>query len=190
MASLVFLTGGCRSGKSDLAVQLAEQHGGTVAMLVPCIPADDEMKERIALHRSRRPANWPVYEEAVDPGLLLGRLQEDVIVFDCLPTWIGNLLVRPESPDSIEMRIPALLEACLASPAQIVIVVSTEVGLGLVPDYPLGRQFRDLVGLANQDFVKRATDAYFLISGIPLNLKQLAPLTLPGLDEKTKTSVR
>lgn len=176
--SLVFLTGGCRSGKSDFAIQLARQHGGTVAMLVPCIPADDEMRERVARHRASRPVDWPVYEEAVAPGVLLNRIQQEVIIFDCLPTWIGNLLVAPDCPEPLDERVLAFLNSCAACAAKVVIVVSAEVGLGLVPDNALGRKFRDHLGLANQHFVRRAEKAYFLVSGVPIDLKLFRPITL------------
>ena len=180
LANLIFLTGGCRSGKSDIAVQLARQHGGTVAMLVPCVPADDEMKVRVARHRAARPADWPVYEEALQPAVVLRQLQEEVVIFDCLPTWIGNLLVSSVSPESIDTQVLALLESCVECAAKVVIVVSAEVGLGLVPDNALGRKFRDHLGLANQHFVRRAENAYFLVSGVPINLKQFPPVKLEG----------
>lgn len=163
-----------------MAVQLARQHGGTVAMLVPCVPADDEMRVRVARHRAARPADWPVHEEALQPAVVLGQLRQEVVIFDCLPTWIGNLLVSSASSESIDSQVLALLESCIECAAKVVIVISAEVGLGLVPENALGRKFRDHLGLANQHFVRQAEKAYFLVSGVPINLKQFPPIILEG----------
>jgi adenosylcobinamide kinase/adenosylcobinamide-phosphate guanylyltransferase len=174
VSRIIFITGGCRSGKSDFAVRYAAQSAARVAMLVTCVPSDEEMQSRVAKHRASRPAGWPVHEAPFDIGPALDSIAEDVVVFDCLPTWIANRLVRTDSTESIEAAILELLQRLKLSPTKTVVVVSAEVGMSLVPETLLGRQFRDLVGFANQRFADVSTEAYFLVSGIPLELKQMS----------------
>jgi adenosylcobinamide kinase/adenosylcobinamide-phosphate guanylyltransferase len=168
------MTGGCRSGKSDFAVQYAARSKGRVAMLVTCIPSDEEMELRVTKHRANRPADWPVHEAPFDVSRALEAIVEDVVVFDCLPTWIANKLVRADSTESIERSIVELLESLKMLADKTVVVVSAEVGMSVVPETHLGRQFRDLVGFANQRFAAVASEAYLLVSGIPLELKKLS----------------
>jgi adenosylcobinamide kinase / adenosylcobinamide-phosphate guanylyltransferase len=174
VSRIVFITGGCRSGKSDFAVQYAAQKAARVAMLVTCVPSDEEMESRVAKHRASRPAGWPVHEAPFDICPALESIAEDVVVFDCLPTWIANRLVRADSPESIEAGVIELLECLRALPSKTVVVVSAEVGMSVVPETLLGRQFRDLVGFANQRFATISSEAYFLVSGLPLELKHLS----------------
>jgi adenosylcobinamide kinase/adenosylcobinamide-phosphate guanylyltransferase len=187
MGKLTLILGGARSGKSSYAEHLATQHSGQVLYIATAQPLDGEMAERIANHQKNRPANWQTLEVASGVGTWLkSRLpQVDVILVDCLTLLVSNLLLAVSSGIGedltvdeeaatalVETEITRLLEAVRAIPAEW-IVVSNEVGLGLVPPYPLGRVYRDLLGRANQRAASQADQVIFMIAGIPM---RLAPL--------------
>jgi len=187
MGKLTLILGGARSGKSSYAEHLAMQQSGQILYIATAQPLDDEMAERIANHQQRRPANWQTLEipSAVGAFLLASSQPADVILLDCLTLLVSNLLLEISSGTGadlavdedaaatlVEAEITNLLEAVRAIPAEW-IVVSNEVGLGLVPPYPLGRVYRDLLGRANQRLASRADQVIFMIAGIPM---RLAPL--------------
>lgn len=171
MSRIVLITGGCRSGKSDFAVELAHQLGSPVTFLATCLPCDDEMRQRVALHQQTRPAEWHLMEEAWEPGRALAAISAGVVLLDCVPTWIGNLLMRGDSARAVESTVEAFAETLAACRAQVVLVVSAEVGDGLVPEYPMGRSFRDCVGRANQVLARRAETVFLLTAGLARELK-------------------
>jgi adenosylcobinamide kinase/adenosylcobinamide-phosphate guanylyltransferase len=184
MGKLTFILGGARSGKSSYAERLALANGGRVAYIATAQALDVEMAKRIAIHRQNRPAGWQTLEipTAVGARLRLDPPQAEVILLDCLTLLTANLLTgitadeeqADEATASARMHeeISLLLQAIQESPAEW-IVVSNEVGMGLVPPYPLGRVYRDLLGMANQRLAATADQVVFMIAGIPMRLSQV-----------------
>lgn len=172
---LIFVTGGARSGKSAFALSLANSKGKRKCYMATAQALDSEMEERISRHKAERGPDWVCIEE---PLRVANRMEEikgkyDVILFDCLTLWMSNLM--HEESLGTRHAVPLqefndFVSACKAS-SSTVIVISNEVGLGIVPDNQLAREFRDLAGTANQLFAKAADEAYFVVSGIPMRLK-------------------
>lgn len=166
--TLTFLLGGARSGKSALATKLALDRGGPVTVIATAEARDDEMAERIRLHREERPEGWSTIEEPVAVDEALTRVPAgDVLVLDCLSLWVANLLERDEDVDDHNQRALTLLQARMA-PA---IVVSNEVGLGIVPASELARRYRDLLGRVNARWAAAADEAVFVVAGRMLRLQ-------------------
>jgi adenosylcobinamide kinase / adenosylcobinamide-phosphate guanylyltransferase len=176
---LVFVTGGARSGKSAFALEKARAHGGDVTFVATAQAFDFEMRERIARHKLERyglerHGHWTTLEEPRDvPGAL--ERASGAVVLDCLSIWVTNLMLGdPEHAALEEAEILAHVDAMLGvqkSRAHALIVVSNEVGSGVVPKYPLGRAFRDALGRANQTVARAASEAYLIVAGLPLKLK-------------------
>jgi adenosylcobinamide kinase / adenosylcobinamide-phosphate guanylyltransferase len=167
-----FITGGARSGKSAFAENLATGLGGRRAYLATAQALDAEMVARIEHHRKRRGSSWDTFEEPLAVEELVrkvnGRYQ--VLLLDCLTLWLSNIMARTDRDDDIHARIRGL-SASLREFKGAVIVVSNEVGLGIVPDNPLARRFRDLAGFLNQEIARASDEAYFLAAGIPMKIK-------------------
>lgn len=168
---LILVLGGARSGKSRYAQQLAEQQWPHPVYLATAEVTDDEMAARIAQHRATRGARWQCIEEPLDLAAVLNRAaaQGDGVLVECLTVWLANVLVK-EGEQGVEMRQKALLKMLRRRQGDI-ILVSNEVGLGIVPEYPLGRQFRDLAGWLNQAIAAEADTVVFIAAGLPLILK-------------------
>ncbi|MBI5894359.1 MAG: bifunctional adenosylcobinamide kinase/adenosylcobinamide-phosphate guanylyltransferase [Deltaproteobacteria bacterium] len=167
---LIFITGGCRSGKSAYALKLAESMKGKKAYLATGEPLDKEMSERIKKHKKERGNSWATIEEPINIiNIIRKNKKYDVILLDCLTLWISNMLCKSEirNPKS---EILKLISACKDKKFTI-IIVSNEVGLGIVPDNKVAREFRDIAGYANQSIAKKADEVYFVVSGIPIRLK-------------------
>jgi len=176
---LIFITGGARSGKSSFAEKIAAKTSKEVAYIATGQPLDDEMKIRIKKHKDRRPTNWKTYEEPIEVRELVSRLglEKEVILIDCLTLLVSNLLLRKENKvgdpkweEEILLEIKRLVENSYKVPAQV-IIVSNEVGMGLVPDNPLGRVYRDILGRANSIIADKADEVFMMVSGIPLKIK-------------------
>lgn len=183
---ITFITGGARSGKSSFAEEKAKAKGNNVIYIATAQAFDDEMDHRIKIHKKRRPTSWTTIEE---PMYLSKTMKEivnnkdfdkyEVILIDCLALLVSNWLPLEEvekTSDWSNLREKLLGEISsvidLAKKAkQQVIIVSNEVGSGLVPPYPLGRLYRDLLGEVNQKMAKAAHEVYFAVSGIPLKIK-------------------
>jgi adenosylcobinamide kinase / adenosylcobinamide-phosphate guanylyltransferase len=166
---LIFLLGGARSGKSSVAVSMASRIGQPVRFLATARPDDDEMTERIAQHRGRRPESWTVAEAPIEvPDALRAATDDETVVLDCVTLWISNLMVEHDD-ETIGNLVEEAVDACRRHPGQV-IVVSNEVGAGLVPMDPVGRRFRDLQGGANQTFADAAEVSYLLVAGKTLRL--------------------
>lgn len=165
--SLVTLLGGARSGKSALAVRL----GGDVATLIATATAGDaEMAERIRLHRTERPAGWATVEEPLELGSALAALQPDeTAVVDCLSLWVSNLIAEGWSDEAIEEEGRAVAAVAAGRPG-LTVVVSNEVGLGIVPVTPLGRRYRDALGRVNTAFALASERALLVVAGRTLEL--------------------
>ena len=174
---LVFVTGAARSGKSYFAEKIAAEAGGRVTYIATCVPGDQEMVERVNLHQARRPALWQTVEEALDPARVIRELDEPghIFLLDCLTLLVSNLMLQTEGETSEEHvleNIAELAKVAYAAAAQV-IIVSNEVGAGIVPGDPLSRTYRDIIGRANQTLAACADEAYITIAGIPLELKAL-----------------
>ena len=169
---LILILGGARAGKSTFALRLANEHAGegSVTFVATAQALDDEMAQRIARHREERPAHWSTIEEpyAIDRALIQAR-DSSVVLIDCLTLFVSNWLLRSE--DSRPQETTESFLAAMRFQTQTVICVSNEVGLGLVPETPLGRTFRDLLGRVNQQFAEAADEVYLLVAGLPLRLK-------------------
>lgn len=167
---ITFLTGGARSGKSTLAVELAGRSSGPVRLIVTLRAEDEEMRRRVAAHRRMRPGHWDVVEEPIDlTGAIGASGREETLIVDCLTLWISNLMVDLDD-DSILAHVDEAAAATVARDGDT-IVVSNEVGSGLVPMDPIGRRFRDLQGWANQRFAVVATEAFLVVAGRALRLE-------------------
>ena len=177
MARIIFVTGGARSGKSGFAEKRALEFGAPLGYLATAQTLDDEMGERVRRHRERRGGEWSTIEEPVHLSQALARCdgRYQVILVDCLTLWLSNLLFKYEdAAEEIEGRIHEdlqRLKSTLHGMVTPVVLVSNEVGMGIVPDNALARMFRDIAGSANQTLAAAADEVHVVISGIPLRLK-------------------
>jgi adenosylcobinamide kinase/adenosylcobinamide-phosphate guanylyltransferase len=168
---LLLIGGGTRSGKSDFALAQARRLGRRRLFVATARAGDTEMAERIRLHRRTRGDDFDTLEEPLTvPESVCRATGCDVILLDCLTLWLANLLLEGLSPDEILGRVAALSAALRGQPAHAVVVTS-EVGLGLVPETPLGRTFRDVAGLAHQRLAAAADEVYFAVLGVVLRLR-------------------
>jgi adenosylcobinamide kinase / adenosylcobinamide-phosphate guanylyltransferase len=166
--SLVFLLGGARSGKSALAVQLARAESLPVTVIATAEARDEEMAERIRLHRAERPAEWRTVEEPVElEEAVRSAPKQEVLVIDCLSLWVANLLER--GGNNIEERARAVAESARGR-RPLTVAVSNEVGLGVVPATELGRSYRDVLGRVNAVWAEAAERVSFVIAGRELPL--------------------
>ena len=175
MGSITLITGGARSGKSAHALERAEKWRGKRRFFVATAEAlDAEMTERIARHRRDRASDFTTVEEPVNLTGVLDVLstRADLVILDCLTLWMSNLMrVYPEgSAESFLMDAGALARAMAAAPFAT-IVVTDEVGYGIVPDNPVARRFRDLLGWTNQTVAKAASEVILMVSGYPVRVK-------------------
>jgi adenosylcobinamide kinase/adenosylcobinamide-phosphate guanylyltransferase len=170
---VIFITGGARSGKSDFAQKLAEQRKGPRLYLATAQALDDEMKCRIQNHRLKRGDRWDTLEEPVQIGRVLLSVKDnyETILLDCLTLWISNILCQGPEGEAMQSNVTEIFLKGLESFSKTLIVVSNEVGMGIVPDNPLARIYRDQLGYVNQRVGKRADEVYLLVSGIPVKIK-------------------
>jgi adenosylcobinamide kinase/adenosylcobinamide-phosphate guanylyltransferase len=169
---VAFICGGAKSGKSGLAQRLAESLPAPYLYVATGEPLDEEMQLRIVQHQQERGPHWETREEPLDLGQVLrdadGRY--GVILVDCLTMWLSNLLTRGEQTGEVAGEGRRLCEV-LRAICTPVILVSNEVGWGIVPDNPLARRFRDLAGVLHQEIAALADVAVLVVSGLPLYLK-------------------
>lgn len=183
MNRLILITGGARAGKTQFALALARAHPGPVTYLATAQALDSEMAARIARHRAERPPSWRTIEEPIAPVTALEAAgSHGLVVFDCLTVWTSNLLINalPPSAFTREQMEDALGQVRTAVEGLLdwqhrsgvgLIAVTNEVGLGIVPATPLGRLYRDCLGLANQLIAARAARVYLVVSGLALELR-------------------
>lgn len=169
---IYFITGGARSGKSSFAERLAEGLAGRRAYLATAQALDAEMVRRVEQHRRRRGAKWDTFEEPLAISDLLAKLSDryETVLVDCLTLWLSNIMEHTAGDDELQMRMEELLTA-IKDFKGACILVSNEVGLGIVPDNPLARRFRDLAGILNQRIAEASHEAYFVAAGIPVKIK-------------------
>ncbi len=170
--ALVFLLGGARSGKSSLAVRLAADSGAPVVFVATVEEREEaEMRARSEAPRAERPDGWTTVEEPLDlAGALAAAPEAACVVVDCLTLWVANRLEAGLADGEVERQA---WEAALLAAARgpLTVVVSNEVGLGIVPDTPLGRRFRDVLGRVNAVFAAEAERASLVVAGRELELR-------------------
>ena len=171
MHRIVLVTGGARSGKSRYAMDAARPYQRR-AFIATAIPFDEEMKDRIAKHRADRRDEYLTIEEPVDLASAIAALPPglNVALIDCLTVWLGNLVHHYGPETSWFPEIDAFLDV-LARPPCNMVIVTNEVGMGIVPDNPMARAFRDLAGRANALVAAAANEVVLLVSGIPVVIK-------------------
>ena len=173
MSKITFILGGARSGKSKFAIEQAKGIGKKVAFIATCKATDKEMEERISIHKKTRPTHWQTFEEPQDVPLLLKKVGQkfEVIIIDCLTLLVSNLLLEGLKEKDIEKNIGKMLSVLRKLKVHAVIV-SNEVGLGIVPHNKLAREFRDIAGRVNQVVAKEANEVFFMASGLALKIKE------------------
>jgi adenosylcobinamide kinase/adenosylcobinamide-phosphate guanylyltransferase len=171
MTSILVL-GGARSGKSAFAQKAAESaNGGHLVLIAAGQAFDDEMAERIARHQAERGESWTTVEAPLALAEAIAALPADAVaVVDCLTLWLSNLMLDQRDVGAAATELVAAVAAC---PARLWLV-SNEVGLGLVPETPLGRRFRDEAGRLHQRLAQAVDEVYFIAAGLPLRLKPQA----------------
>jgi adenosylcobinamide kinase / adenosylcobinamide-phosphate guanylyltransferase len=197
MGRIYFLLGGARSGKSEYSENLASSLSEKVAYVATAELIDEEMKKRIEIHRSRRPAGWQTFEfkesnisiddfNPVMESIITG--QKEVILIDCATNLLFRMIYKHRIEDleiidnvferKIEGEVQKFFELFLSQIARArdehnlnIIIVSNEVGLGLVPPYPFGRVFRDLLGLVNKKIASVSDEVYFFVAGLKMQMK-------------------
>jgi len=168
----ILITGGTRSGKSDFAQKTAENYindGLTGIYLATSVATDPEMSERIRLHREKRKEKWLTIEEPVKISeIIVKYFDYTVILIDCITLWLNNIIFY--CPEGFEKKISEFTSILSKTNANI-IMVSNELGMGIVPDNKISRDFRDRAGFLNQEIAKICDDVYFVVAGLPLKLK-------------------
>jgi len=168
----ILVIGGCRSGKSSHALHLAEQIPGQKIFIATCMPQDKEMELRVLRHRQQRSSAWETLEvpfylpEAIHKNGTKGH----VILVDCLTLWINNLILDNDKPEKIDNHIQILTQSIEKAECPV-ILVSNEVGTGIVPENKLARLFRDITGFANQKVSACVDRVLWMVAGIPVKIK-------------------
>jgi adenosylcobinamide kinase / adenosylcobinamide-phosphate guanylyltransferase len=169
-ASVSLVLGGARSGKSRFAEGLLSSHVGRRIYLATAEPGDEEMRARIRDHQARRAGRWRTIEAPLDIAAVIATARQQAILLDCLTLWLANSMAAGRDIDRATEELCAALDKIVAP----VVIVSNEVGLGIVPESPLARDFRDRAGHLNQAVAARADRVFFLAAGLPLTLKDKA----------------
>jgi adenosylcobinamide kinase/adenosylcobinamide-phosphate guanylyltransferase len=182
---ITFVIGGARSGKSSFALNTAAGIDGPKSYIATAEALDDEMAERIEKHKKDRGSEWDTYEETVDISGTLQNLNErySVVVLDCLTLWLSNILIRSQNPEQrtqmAENGIKKLIDMLhelkngrrTTDDVPRFFIVSNEVGMGIVPENDLAREFRDLAGFLNQKIAEISDEVYMVSAGIPVKIK-------------------
>jgi adenosylcobinamide kinase/adenosylcobinamide-phosphate guanylyltransferase len=177
MARLILVTGGARSGKSSYALNVAEKISRKKLFIATCPKLDSEISERIRRHtEERKGRGWETIEETINLDHLFPRRVQDmeVVLIDCITLWVSNILYMLGEENVDDCKIEELCSRWLKKMTEYqgtVICVTNEVGLGIVPDNPLARKYRDLVGTCNQLLGKKADEVILVSCGIPLSIK-------------------
>lgn len=171
MSRLIVVTGGASSGKSQFAVELAKQCGEKVAFIATCLATNDaEMREKIEVHRRQRPSHWTTIENRLDLARVIKELPAQGVVIDSLSLFISGSLKDGKDGETWPSEIRELCDQALSATFPV-IVVTDEVGWGLIPESKLGRKFREALGSANQQVAAKANEVYLMVSGLPMKLK-------------------
>jgi adenosylcobinamide kinase/adenosylcobinamide-phosphate guanylyltransferase len=183
MGRLVLILGGARSGKSSYAQSQAEETGKPVTFIATAQALDEEMSTRIRKHRAERPAAWETLELPFGIASQVGQLKSDIMILDCITLLVSNLVMQYAKDDlvdetpfmqALQKEVNELIKT-IREPErkQDWLVISNEVGLGLVPAYQMGRVYRDGLGWANQRLARAADQVVFMVAGIPTVIKQV-----------------
>jgi adenosylcobinamide kinase/adenosylcobinamide-phosphate guanylyltransferase len=172
MKQIIFVTGGCRSGKSRFALEYANKHFKSKMFLATAPALDDEMKKRIKAHQEARGPEWAAMEEQTEIAKAVAAVKTnyEVILLDCMTLWLSNLIMAGEPESQIFSRTETFIEAIQKIP-QSIIIVSNEVGYGIVPVNDIARQFRDIMGTVNQRLAACADVVVWTVVGLPQVLK-------------------
>ncbi len=168
---IVLVLGGARSGKSSWALEYTEKQFDTYLFLATAEVMDDEMADRVRLHKEARGPQWKLREEPLEIADVLETdcQNVDAVLIDCMTIWLSNVLLK-QGEDKVQAYQNRLIET-LAQTRKSIIIVSNEVGMGIVPEYPLGRQYRDMAGSLNQKLAAAADKVVMTVAGLPLFLK-------------------
>ncbi|MBI4687312.1 MAG: bifunctional adenosylcobinamide kinase/adenosylcobinamide-phosphate guanylyltransferase [Nitrospirae bacterium] len=166
---ITFIIGGARSGKSSFAMKEASKLKGRKAYIATAQAHDEEMKERIEKHKQQRDEGWDTYEEPLNIVSLINNIQHkyNVILIDCLTLWLSNLMHKGVD---VSKEIESLISSLVTRHSSL-FIVSNEVGMGIVPENKLAREFRDLAGFLNQRMAEIADEVYLVAAGIPVRIK-------------------
>lgn len=168
---VTLVLGGAASGKSRFAQALAESHPGSLLYVATAQPGDEEMAARIARHQQCRGERWRTLEAPLDLTVVVpAAVGHGAVLVDCVTLWLTNLLLANETPAAVWPAVDAFIDVLAGLPAPI-ILVSNEVGQGIVPEHALARTFRDLAGQVNQRLAARADRVWLVTAGLPLQLK-------------------
>ncbi len=174
MGELTLILGGAKSGKTSLALSRCGDYPAFRLYLATAEAHDEEMTERIRRHQAERGPDWRTIEEPLDPaGVLrgLGKGEYSVVLMDCLTLWLSNLMAgQGLNPDETTVRVDDLAQAAAQAPCPV-FIVSNEVGLGIVPDNKLARNFRDAAGMAHQRLARTASEVFMVTAGLDRRLK-------------------
>ncbi|RMG06094.1 MAG: bifunctional adenosylcobinamide kinase/adenosylcobinamide-phosphate guanylyltransferase [Nitrospirae bacterium] len=178
MKRIILVTGGARSGKSSFALRFCENEGARRIFVATATSADEEMRERIERHRKERSPVWETIEEPEEIEALIDTLDNEgnIVLIDCLTLWLSNILLKAVEggenyKELLEQRVLKLAEKIREVEKMKLIMVTNEVGSGIVPENPLGRLFRDIAGIMNRAIATVSDEVYFVVSGIPLKIK-------------------
>jgi adenosylcobinamide kinase/adenosylcobinamide-phosphate guanylyltransferase len=169
----ILVTGGCKSGKSRHALRLAESSGASSKLFIAtCVAQDDEMRQRVQRHRQERGVGWSTLEcpVLVPEAVLEHGAGVEVILIDCLTLWLSNILLECESAEQTLSHVRRLADTLRADHCPV-IMVTNEVGAGIVPENRLARLYRDIAGMANQTIASVATRVDWVVAGIPVTIK-------------------
>lgn len=184
---LILVLGGARSGKSTFAERLAQDSRRTVAFIATATASDDDMRQRIERHRGQRPTEWSTIEEPLNLAFAVRQAasQADVLLLDCMTLWVSNWLFTQGQIDDTSSVILPYYESVLAEINKLLaafsaldarkdlIIVTNEVGSGVVPAYTSGRLYRDVLGLVNQRLAAMADRVYLMVAGLGIDIKRL-----------------
>ena len=179
MGRITLILGGARSGKSSYAQSLAEASGKSVTFIATAQALDEEMSTRIQKHRADRPANWETLELPVELASRIHQIKSDVVILDCITLLISNLVMQYAKDDLVDevpfaqvvqKEVEELIKK-IREQKQDWLIISNEVGLGLVPPYQMGRVYRDWLGWSNQQIARDADKVIFMVAGIPMVVK-------------------
>ena len=173
---IIFITGGARSGKSNYAQQMATEMGCDVLFIATAEPLDDEMRDRIRNHRLSRPEHWKTMELPCNLAQELKNIPviPQTVIIDCITLLVSNLIQQDKPANELEKIAASEISGLInyiESTSSVFIIVTNEVGLGLVPDNKIARDYRDILGKVNQLIARSADEVYYMISGIPQRIK-------------------
>jgi len=185
MGKLILVTGGARSGKSTFAEELVKKNGKKVLYIATANDFDDEMKHRIKKHKEQRPTTWETLEAFKDFDNILNKhiADKDVVILDCITIMVANIMYEGCDDwnnmtimeiDKMEVMVNKEISSLIGVIREgniPFILVTNEIGMGVVPEFPSGRVFRDIAGRVNQSLAKAADEVYLCVSGIPVKIK-------------------